>query len=571
MDDEGLELVMATPAGAVAARAALVKRITTAGSASDADVVIAGVPAHWLTIHVEGEQATIRVLASGARHVVRPGAPITIDGLAVTVASRRGLDLEGVAARLAGADTPAEALRVILDAALLASGADVGAILLAAGAVAPRSPTLAWSVALAIGADGAPLEDAAALLSDTIVQEVLRDGARVVADDVAASPYHGVASVVALGLAAAACLPLRLDGRTLGALYVGARGRAARFTERARADLQVLAAFTLPFVAQLRKRAPVASPDSVLGDSPAIEAVRRLIGRVGPADLSVLVIGPSGTGKEVVARALHAASPRAARPMVAINCAAVAPGLLDAELFGYRKGAFTGAAADRAGLVEAAHGGTLFLDEIGDMPLAMQAALLRVLEQREVRRLGDTEARAVDFRLIAATHRDPLVEVAAGRFREDLLFRIQEVRIDVPGLAARGADIGLLALAFLRQAEAQLGLPPHELGADARAALLAHPWPGNVRELKGAMRRAAILADGPTVHAVDLQLTPGAAPLVRPSADDLGDTTRPLAEARDAFTARYVAAVLARVDGNREAAARELGIGVRTLYRYIEG
>ncbi|MCE9573338.1 MAG: sigma-54 dependent transcriptional regulator [Deltaproteobacteria bacterium] len=569
MDDAGLELVVATPSGAVAARATLVKRITTVGSAPDADLVVAGVPPHWLSVHRDGDTATVRVLGGGARHALALGAPVAIDGLEISLGATRGLELEAVAARLAAADTPAEALRVILDAALGASGADVGAILLASGATA--SATQAWSVALAIGADGAPLDDAATLLSDTIVREVLAGGARVVANDVAASPYHGVASVVALGLAAAACLPLRLDGRTLGALYVGARGRSAKFGARAHADLQVLAAFTLPFLAQLRKRAPVASPDSVLGDSPAIEAVRRLIGRVGPADLSVLVSGPSGAGKEVVARALHAASPRAARPMVAINCAAVAPGLLDAELFGYRKGAFTGAAADRAGLVEAAHGGTLFLDEIGDMPLAMQAALLRVLEQREVRRLGDTEARAVDFRLIAATHRDLNAEVAAGRFREDLLFRIQEVRIDVPGLAARGADIALLALAFLRQAEAQLGLAPHELAPDARAALVAHPWPGNVRELKGAMRRAAILADGPVVRVADLQLTPSTAPAkVASDVGALGDTTRPLAEARDAFIARYVAAVLARVDGNREAAARELGIGVRTLYRYIE-
>jgi DNA-binding NtrC family response regulator len=391
----------------------------------------------------------------------------------------------------------------------------------------------------------------------------------VVASDLAASAYKGVASVVALGLGAAVCLPLKLDGKTLGALYVGSRSasRGRARSDRALADLGVLAAFTLPFVAQLRRPKTV-SIDQLLGESPRIDAVRALVARIAPTDLGVLVIGPSGAGKEVVARALHAASPRAARPMIAINCAAVAPSLLDAELFGYRKGAFTGAAADRAGLIEAAQGSTLFLDEIGDMPLAMQAALLRVLEQREVRRLGDTSARAVDFRLIAATHRDLDAEVAAGRFREDLLFRIREVRIDVPGLAARGADVGLLARAFLRQAEAQLGLAPHELGADAQAALAAHAWPGNVRELKAAMRRAAILADGPIVRAIDLQLNAPAASSSIPS--PLGDTSRPLEVARDEFVVRYVRAVLEQVGGNREAAAKQLGIGVRTLYRYIE-
>ncbi len=277
--------------------------------------------------------------------------------------------------------------------------------------------------------------------------------------------------------------------------------------------------------------------------------------------------GPSGAGKEVVARALHARSRRAGKPLVAINCAAVSASLLDAELFGYKKGAFTGAAADRAGLIEAAAGGALFLDEIGDMPLAMQAALLRVLEQREVRRLGETEARPVDFRLFAATHRDLAAEVAAGRFREDLLYRIQEVRVDVPPLRDRGDDVLLLARVFLQQLEHQLGLAPHALAPAAQAALRAHPWPGNVRELKAAMRRAAILADGATITAPDLQLA--APPAAAPGGPGLGDPTRPLAEARDAFVRAYVEAAVARHGGDREAAARELDIGVRSLYRYL--
>jgi DNA-binding NtrC family response regulator len=277
--------------------------------------------------------------------------------------------------------------------------------------------------------------------------------------------------------------------------------------------------------------------------------------------------------------------------LIAINCAAVPATLLDAELFGYKRGAFTGAIADRAGLIEAAHGSTLFLDEVGDMPLPMQAALLRVLEQREVRRLGETEPRAVDFRLIAATHRDLVADVAAGRFREDLLFRLQEMRIDVPPLRDRGEDVLLLARAFLRQAEAQLGLLAHGIAADAIDVLLRYPWPGNVRELKAAMRRAAILAEGSTVRADDLQLAAPPAPrpatppsgmqaILRPPTPpggtaqlpklaDLGDTARTLADARDDYVRRYVAAVLERCGGNREAAARELDIGVRTLYRYL--
>jgi DNA-binding NtrC family response regulator len=268
--------------------------------------------------------------------------------------------------------------------------------------------------------------------------------------------------------------------------------------------------------------------------------------------------------------------------MIAINCASVAPTLLDAELFGYRKGAFTGAMADRIGLIEAADGSTLFLDEIGDMPLAMQAALLRVLEQREVKRLGDNVPRPVDFRLVCATHRDLEAEVAAGRFRSDLLFRLREVTLEIPGLAERDDDIVLLAHAFLRQAEGQLGLALHTLTDDAQAALRAHPWPGNVRELKATMRRVAVLADSKLIRAVDLGFTPSAAPVRKTTTEDPsglrawldatiapGAPIQPLGSLRDELVKRYVELAVERCDGDRDAAAKALEIGVRSLYRYL--
>lgn len=536
-------------------RLPVVNVITSVGSDPSADVRLVTVPAQWAVIHRDAGGVTVRVLATGASHALAPGGSVTVDGVALALEERAAAGagaLEGLASALVGADTPEAAVRGILRAALEASGADSGAVIV--------SEAGAYVVAAAMTADGRVLHEAAELLSDTIVRDVLGTAQAVCLTDVAGHDrYARVPSVVALQLRSAACLPMRVDGRALGALYLGKRDGRARFSERAMAQLEVLAAMAVPFVASLRRPGPV-SEGALLGDAPAMRELRALIARVGPSDLSVLIRGASGTGKELVARAIHAASPRAGKPMIAINCAAVPESLLGAELFGYRKGAFTGAAADRMGLVEAADGSTLFLDEVGDMPPAMQAALLRVLEQREVVRLGEHTPRPVDFRVIAATHRD----LAAPAFREDLLFRLQEITMELPSLAERGDDVLLLAKAFLRQAEQQLGLGIHGLSADAEAAVRAHAWPGNVRELRAAMRRAAILADERVVRAKDLQL-PGTAV----AESSLGDMTRPLAEARDEFVRRYVEAAVERCGGNREDAARELGIGVRTLYRYL--
>ncbi|MBP9203516.1 MAG: sigma-54-dependent Fis family transcriptional regulator [Kofleriaceae bacterium] len=581
IQQRAVEVELGRADGSVASRFRIVKRITTVGSAVGADVRLAEAPPHWLSLHADGAALVVRELASGRERVATPGrvldlaTPADLPGLAVTLTVCAGdtdppLAIGRLAAQLAAADSVGEALARLLDAVVEAVGADVGAVVLAERG--------AFSIAVSRDGDGAPLADAGELLSDTIIADVLAGGPALVADQLGGTAYAQVKSVVRLGLVAAVCLPLRLGDRTLGALFAGTRGRPALVSERRRAELDVVAALALPFVAQLRRPAPgPGRPTGLDGESAPMVELRRKVERVGPSTLSVLLSGPSGAGKEVVARALHAASPRRDAALIAINCAAIAPTLLDSELFGYKKGAFTGAMTDRPGLIELAAGGTLFLDEIGDMPAPMQAALLRVLEQREVRRLGDAEVRPVDFRLVAATHRDLRAEVAAGRFRDDLLFRLQEVTLVVPPLRARGDDVLLLAHTFLRQTEAQLGLAAQVLAPDAVAALRAHAWPGNVRELKAAVRRAAVLSDGVVIHAADLALdgdtevTPAlAAPVPAASGDDLGDTSRPLAEARDAFVLRYTRAALARVGGNRDEAARLLGIGVRTLYRYLE-
>jgi transcriptional regulator with GAF, ATPase, and Fis domain len=576
--DAALVLVLVPLRGAHAVRVPLVKRITSIGSDETADVRIATAPARWAVIH-RGDGA-IEVAVGGARRRLAPGERLEADGIELGLESaadarERERAIEELVSALAAVDSPERAIEQLLTGLIAASGADLGALILAEGET--------YTVAAARDRDGAVLERAEELLSDTIVRDVLGTGERVQLDDVAAhSRYAQVPSVAALRLAAALCLPMRLDGRTLGAVFLARRARGT-LDEQTVAELRILAAVAVPLLAQLRRGAPPPQTDELIGESPPIHQLRGLIRRVGPSDLSVLLHGPSGSGKELVARALHAASARGTRRMIAINCASVAPTLLDAELFGYRKGAFTGAMADRVGLIEAAHGSTLFLDEIGDMPLAMQAALLRVLEQREVKRLGDNVPRAVDFRLVCATHRDLDEEVAAGRFRADLLFRLREVTVAVPPLATRGDDIVLLAHAFLRQAEAQLGLVLHTLTDDAQAALRAHAWPGNVRELKATMRRVAVLADSKLIRAADLGLAPrtGATPAPASAPDPSGlramieaaiapaAAVQPLATLRDELVRRYVELAVERCGGDRDAAAKALEIGVRSLYRYL--
>ena len=610
--DAALVLVLVPARGAHPLRLPLQKRLTTIGSDASADVRIATAPAQWAVVH-RGE-GSVEVTIAGARHALAPGERVEADGIELAIESmadarHRERAIEELVSALAAVDSPERAVELLLTGLIGAAGADLGALILLdgcgdSGRGHARADREGYTVAAARDRHGAVLDSAHELLSDTIVRDVLGTGERVQLDDVAAhSRYAAIPSVTALGLGSALCLPMRLDGRTLGAVFLARHDRAA-LDDRTLAELRILAAVAVPLLAQLRRTTAPASASEIIGESPVVQQLRNLIRRVGPTDLSALLHGPSGSGKELVARAIHTASTRAQSPMIAINCASVAPTLLDAELFGYRKGAFTGAMTDRVGLIEAAHGSTLFLDEIGDMPLAMQAALLRVLEQREVKRLGDNVPRPVDFRLICATHKDLEAEVAAGSFRADLLFRLREVTIDVPALAVRGDDIILLAHTFLRQAEGQLGLVLHTLTDDAQAALRAHAWPGNVRELRATMRRVAVLADSKLIRAGDLGL-----PGVATRASDLGPTglaprasgagssegprasdgnaphddaglralidgavtgpLQPLASLRDEVVRRYVELAIARSGDDREAAAKALEIGVRTLYRYL--
>jgi transcriptional regulator with PAS, ATPase and Fis domain len=324
----------------------------------------------------------------------------------------------------------------------------------------------------------------------------------------------------------------------------------------------------------------------IVGASARMQRLLKLVARVAPTDSTVLILGESGTGKELVARSLHVLSKRSQGPFVPVNIGALPESLVESELFGYARGAFTGAATDRKGLVEAAHGGTLFLDEIGDMPLGTQVKLLRTLENNEVRRLGETTPRLVDVRVIAATHRDLQALVADGRFRDDLYYRLNVVQIELPPLRERPEDIGLLASYFLERAARRTGRKALRFAPEAMGLLARYAWPGNVRELENAIEHAVAVADHDVLAPLDLPasvrtprlLARRAGPGGEGAGQDGGSRDpRGRAAARDPeslslddVTREHVLRVLARHDDNATAAARQLGVSRTTLWRMLK-
>ena len=302
---------------------------------------------------------------------------------------------------------------------------------------------------------------------------------------------------------------------------------------------------------------------NLLGRSPAMQSVFALIRQAAPGDVNVLITGESGTGKELVAKALHFNSHRADRPFVPINCAAVPASLLESELFGHVKGAFTGAVSSRRGLFREAHGGTLFLDEIGDMAPELQAKLLRAIEDRSVRPVGSDQATPLDVRIIAATNHDLPARIRAGQFRDDLYYRLAVIPIQLPALRERKEDIPLLAEHFLGRAIAVSGKQVLGFTPETMTILLRHPWPGNVRELENVVERAVTLSAGGTIAPDALLLDASASP---PTALTLAQLPR--RPTLQELTDEYVALVLQETEGDKARAADLLGISKRTLYRW---
>jgi len=410
-------------------------------------------------------------------------------------------------------------------------------------------------------------------VSDSIVNQVVEHLQPVIVSDAMSDARFGRAkSVVDLKLSSVMCVPLIYRKDLLGVIYLGNDSVTDLFGERDLAMLKIYAAQASLIVyhalqlnqlrldnKNLRSQLQSSSQGEMIGTCAPMKTMFRVLRRVAPTDLSVLVLGETGTGKELVAREVHKLSGRRNEPFIAINCGAIPENLLESELFGHRKGSFTGAVTDKVGKVEAATGGTLFLDEIGEMPMNLQVKLLRVLQERVIERVGDLKPRSVDIRVVAATNKDLTELIRSGEFREDLFYRLNEITVQLPPLRDRGEDIDVLAQYFLNQFREQYGTKTRGYTNQALKALKNHFWPGNVRELENRVKKAVIMSDRALLNPDDLGLD-----------KDTKRAIQPLADAQEQFKVDYIRKVLDLNNWNKAQTARDLGIDARTVFRYIE-
>jgi Nif-specific regulatory protein len=399
-------------------------------------------------------------------------------------------------------------------------------------------------------------------ISSSMLAEVFEKGEPVLTESAIEDPrFSGRSSIILQGIQSAVIVPLMGNkGGVTGAIYLDSRSDRTRFHERNLAPLSTLAAFSSLAIENARRydharRSHQAGDAGLLvGSSPAMQELYGLIERVAGSDLPALILGESGTGKELAAREIHDRSSRSAKPFLALYCGNVSDQLFESELFGHKKGSFTGATADKQGLVEAAAGGSLFLDEVADIPTDMQTKLLRFLQEGEFRAVGDTRVRKADVRIITATNRDLRKEVKEGRFRDDLFYRLYILPVTMPPLRARTSDLPFLVRHFIDKYTAK-GRGPTGISPDALRKLSAYHWPGNVRELENTIARALVVARTQRIEADDLLM-----PELETQGDAPDDLSWKSAEKR------HILYVLNQCGGNKSRAAELLGISRRYLH-----
>jgi transcriptional regulator with GAF, ATPase, and Fis domain len=417
------------------------------------------------------------------------------------------------------------------------------------------------------------IEDAVERVSDSIVARVVKtQRALIIADALDDPEFNASTSVVNLKLLSVMCVPLLHRGELFGVIYVGNDRLINRFDQKALDTITIFSAQASLLVqnalllndlklqnTQLKSRLEEQQYGDLVGACSGMKDVYRRVDKIAPTDISVLVTGETGTGKELIAREVHRRSPRSRGPFVTINCGAIPENLLESELFGHVKGAFTGASATKLGRFQAAIGGTLFLDELGELPLQLQVKLLRALQEKVVYKVGDNRPESVDIRIVAATNKNLDEEVRRGTFREDLFFRINVVTLKLPPLRERGEDIGVLARFFLTKYAKEFGSNCRGFTPSAAVAMRKFQWPGNIRELENRIKKAVVLAERPLLSPDDLDLR----------AEDLPPIL-PLLQAKEEFQKRYINEVLERNNGNRTKTAKDLGVDPRTVFRHLE-
>ena len=455
--------------------------------------------------------------------------------------------------------------KTLLDSLIEATGADKGFLLLI------RDDRV--EIPAARNVDKVDLGDNPDQISDTIVARVIKERRALIISDALKDTILGQSkSVVDLQLSSVMCVPLIARGLLIGILYVGNNRIVDLFTEDDLEQLKIYAGWASIILQnallmdQLRsdnerlRQALAEGTGKIIGSCPQMKGVFRTVQRVAPTDISVLILGETGTGKELVAKEIHALSDRKDKPFVSINCGAIPENLLESELFGHVKGAFTGAVASKIGKFEAADGGTLLLDEIGEMPLTLQVKLLRVIQERAIEKVGDVKQLAVDIRIVSATNKDLDAEVKAGRFREDLYYRLNEIAVDLPPLRDRGDDIVEIAQHLLKRYAADYGGKARGFSSAAAKGMRNYVWPGNVREMENRIKKAVVMGDRPLVGPDDMGFSP----------EEVGPRFETLARAREAFQLEYIRDALMAHNWNKAQTAKTLDVDPRTIFRYVE-
>jgi len=463
-----------------------------------------------------------------------------------------------------------ELLETLLDDVIQLTGAGRGCVLLVdIGDGKTTSPRVRASRNVQSGA----LEDPSGAISDSIVRQVIDTKRPVIVSDALTDTTFGKSeSVIALKLSSVMCAPLLSQGETVGALYV-ANDEVKHLFERKQLDLLTIFAGQASLILQNAMLLSALRADKeklkgelqdkrfgeIIGACPSMMEVFRKLAKVAATDISVMITGETGTGKELIAREIHRRSGRANGPFVTVNCGAIPENLMESEMFGHVKGAFTGAIASRAGKFQQADTGTLFLDEIGELTPQLQVKLLRAIQERVVFRVGDNRPERCDIRIVAATNRTLEDMIKTGEFREDLYYRLNVVNLWLPPLRDRGDDVFIIAKALLSKYADEMDSAVRGFSPQALAAIRKATWPGNIRQLENRIKKALVLCEKTLLGPEDLDLGADAeSPIV------------PLEKAKEDFQRRYVLEVLERNNGNRTQTARDLGVDPRTIFRYLE-